>query len=343
MAKQHSVTPEASVNDEIDKKALAAQLGRRLRDARQGQGFSQESLAEEAGVSVDAIRRIEQGRISRLDFGTYAAITRVLGVQTVWLAEPSSQPNDDREADRAVECRIDDVLMQVFGQSEGAKASNESKQDLKSRIKNAFKPEEQEEQSTTSHPLLLLVGGYAGSGKSEFGKAIAKITGWTVVDKDVIARPMTEQLLSALGGDPNDRHSELYLEKVRPLEYRCTVEAAFRNLECGQSTVVTAPFLREMNNAEWTSRLINRCVRVGGEAFFVWIDCDIATMREHIEQRGAARDAWKIAFWDEYAKTVDLAMRPCVSHVVVDNRRNGANSLVEQAAAIALRVKKQER
>lgn len=46
---------------------------------------------------------------------------------------------------------------------------------------------------------LAVVAGYAGSGKSEAGKLLASATGWAVLDKDTISRPMTESLLRALG------------------------------------------------------------------------------------------------------------------------------------------------
>lgn len=59
----------------------------------------------------------------------------------------------------------------------------------------------------TSTITLALVAGYAGSGKSEAGKLLAAATGWAMLDKDTISRPMTERLLLALGGDPDDRHS----------------------------------------------------------------------------------------------------------------------------------------
>ena len=190
-------------------------------------------------------------------------------------------------------------------------------------------------------PLLTLVGGYAGSGKSEFGKALAKITGWAMIDKDVTARPMTEELLRSHGGDPNDRHSELYLERVRPLEYLSTMEAACRSLECNLSTVVTAPFLREMGDETWCSRLIHRCASMGAETAFVWVDCDLPTMHDHLRQRSAARDTWKLANWDEYAATVNVNMRPCVPHIVVDNRCNAATCLADQAAALAEQVGRQ--
>jgi hypothetical protein len=79
----------------------------------------------------------------------------------------------------------------------------------------------------TSTITLALVAGYAGSGKSEAGKLLAAATGWAMLDKDTLSRPMTERLLQALGGDPDDRHSPTYLEHARPLEYACLMKAVW--------------------------------------------------------------------------------------------------------------------
>ncbi len=103
-------------------------------------------------------------------------------------------------------------------------------------------------------PLLTLVGGYAGSGKSEFGRFLSSITGWTLLDKDTLTRPLAEGLLVSLGGDPNDRHTALYRERVRPLEYRCLLSTAYENLTRGVSTVLTAPFVAEIADEAWLGR-----------------------------------------------------------------------------------------
>ncbi|WP_206061212.1 hypothetical protein [Nonomuraea basaltis] len=56
---------------------------------------------------------------------------------------------------------------------------------------------------------VTLVGGYAGSGKTEFSRFLTDITGWAFLDKDSLTRPMAERLIISPGGDPHDRHSEL--------------------------------------------------------------------------------------------------------------------------------------
>lgn len=79
----------------VEREDLGRVIGDRLRSAREARGaqlgrrYSQEDLAAAAGVNIDAIRKIEQGRSSRLDLRTYAAITQALGVETDWFQPPS--------------------------------------------------------------------------------------------------------------------------------------------------------------------------------------------------------------------------------------------------------------
>ncbi|MFI2347152.1 AAA family ATPase [Streptomyces sp. NPDC019443] len=180
-------------------------------------------------------------------------------------------------------------------------------------------------------PSVVLVGGFAGSGKSEFAKFLGGLTGWPILDKDSLTRPLVDQLLVALGGEAHDRSSALYREKVRPLEYRCLMEAAWDNVDCGISTILDAPFISEFSQAEWMQRFQNRCRSKRVSVATIWVVCDPESMREYIEFRGAARDAWKMESWDEYIATVDLELRPQGPHFVVDNRLGAAVAMVDEA------------
>ncbi|MFI5803068.1 AAA family ATPase [Streptomyces sp. NPDC051561] len=180
-------------------------------------------------------------------------------------------------------------------------------------------------------PSVVLVGGFAGSGKSEFAKFLGNLTGWPILDKDSLTRPLVEQLLVALGGEAHDRSSELYREKVRPLEYRCLLNTAWENVNCGISTILDAPFVSEFSQAEWMQRFQNKCRSNRVSMATIWVDCDPESMREYIEFRGAARDAWKMEAWDDYLASLDLQLRPQGPHFVVDNRLGAAVALVDEA------------
>lgn len=287
--------------------AIARGIGRELQAARERCKHTQESLAAATGVSRAVISKIETGRLARLDLGTYVALARELGVQRTWFAE----------RDPKLE------ILSLLGSEEEELAGLLDLRDEEKRKKNKY---------------LLLVGGYAGSGKSTLGRALSEATRWSLVDKDTTARPLAEQLLSALGQDPNDRHSSIYLEKVRPVEYRSTLQAAFAQVECGLSTIVTAPFLLEMSSDSWISQMDSRCRSANCRPVYVWVDCDKDTMRARIEKRGAARDSWKLANWEAYQSSVDTAKRPCTPHAVIDNRRNAAVSLAKQASSLAMKL-----
>lgn len=168
-------------------------------------------------------------------------------------------------------------------------------------------------------PQVILIGGYAGSGKTELGRIMARETGWPMLDKDTLTRPVVEAALEVLGQSPNDRESATYLEKVRPREYEALAAAATENVECGNSAIVTAPFLREFKDSNWVAKTVARYSDLGASTTLVWVYCDLASMHTYIRHRGAARDAVKLASWDKYTATVDLDLRPPMSHFVIDN------------------------
>jgi predicted kinase len=187
-------------------------------------------------------------------------------------------------------------------------------------------------------PHLVLVGGYAGSGKSELAGFLSYLTGWPILDKDSLTRALVESLLVAHGGDPDDRHTPLYLEKVRDAEYQCLMETTYDNVKSGISTVLDAPFLREFGDAAWMQRLVNRCKSFGVEVTVIWVQCDLESMREYIAVRSAARDSWKLQNWDEYAQGINPDFRPKVPHFTVDNRLGAAVSLADQAKLALARM-----
>lgn len=168
-------------------------------------------------------------------------------------------------------------------------------------------------------PQVLLIGGYAGSGKTELGRMLARETGWPMLDKDTLTRPVVEVALEALGQSPHDRESDTYRHRVRPREYEALLAAARENVECGNSAIVTAPFLRELTDPVWIRRTIASFTDLGADVTIVWVHCDVETMHTYLRMRGAARDAAKLADWAGYLAGIDVNVRPPAPHLVVDN------------------------
>ncbi|GAA3621457.1 hypothetical protein GCM10022267_04540 [Lentzea roselyniae] len=175
----------------------------------------------------------------------------------------------------------------------------------------------------TVAPHVFLIGGYAGSGKTELGRILARATGWPMLDKDTLTRPVVEAALELLGLSPNDRESEDYLSKVRPREYEALINAMTENVQCGSSAIVTAPFIKEFKDTAWLNRMAASCADMNAAMTVVWVYCDPATMHSYIRHRGAARDASKIENWADYLDVIDIDFRPPVSHKVIDNSASG--------------------
>ena len=189
-------------------------------------------------------------------------------------------------------------------------------------------------------PHVLLVGGYAGSGKTELGRVVARLTGWPIIDNDTITRPVVEVALEALGRSPHDRESDDYLRSIRPREYEALISTAVENVECGVSVIVTAPFVNEFRDPAWIDRLLAAFTASDVVVTFVWLRCDADTMHTYIRQRGAARDAAKLADWPGWVAGVDLAFTPLARHVILDNSASSA-PLQPQAQALVHQVLKQ--
>jgi len=190
----------------------------------------------------------------------------------------------------------------------------------KSRSKRVVRnPNQARNQIRLSKPQVILIGGYAGSGKTELGRVIARQTGWPILDKDTLTRPVVEAALELLGLSPHDRESESYRNRIRPREYDALEEAALENVGCGNSAVVTAPFIREFNDPAWISRTEARFASLDAAVTFVWLYCDPDTMHSYIRRRGAARDSYKLSDWPGYLDSIDINFRPPVPHMLVEN------------------------
>jgi transcriptional regulator with XRE-family HTH domain len=66
--------------------------GDRIREARKRRGMTQRELAEAAGLSLSAVKKIEQGTLGQLRLETARRLAVALGVTTLAIADPSPQP-----------------------------------------------------------------------------------------------------------------------------------------------------------------------------------------------------------------------------------------------------------
>lgn len=176
---------------------------------------------------------------------------------------------------------------------------------------------------------IVVIGGYAGSGKTELGKLLARKTRWTLLDKDTLTRPLVDALASTICGDPDDRETSRYVEEIRPLEYRVLFDTAQEVLAQGASPILTAPFIVEAKDPNFKFRLMDLAHREGATLHTVWVVADEHTMLERLSARGADRDRWKLVNWEAYFASVNPNMRPGFVENFVDNSASSPTTLGE--------------
>ena len=199
-----------------------------------------------------------------------------------------------------------------------------------SRIVNFPQPAEAERK----RPKVLLIGGYAGSGKTELGRIITRQTGWAILDKDTTTRPVVEAALDRLGTSAHDRESDTYMSIIRPAEYQALLATVVENVQCGASVVATAPFVRELQDGAWCDLVATTMNALEADLQTIWVRCDAESMHTYLQRRRASRDKAKLATWEDYVQSVDLQYRPLLPHHIVDNSTGTPQSLQDQAVDV---------
>ncbi|MGC9667702.1 helix-turn-helix domain-containing protein [Planosporangium sp. 12N6] len=318
-------------------------FGAELRRWRERRGLSQAQLGDRLHVSADLIGKVEKAmRWPSSEFAQACdAVLDSGGALAALMPAVEEQRHRQRgfmtlaTSDGASANTLPsgyEVLEQATASATAVDPHAPEISSLQRRLLAAYRARLHED---ASRPVLLLIGGYAGSGKTELGELLTRMTGWPLLDKDRLTRPLVENLLLAHDADPNDRHSATYLREVRPAEYRCLMAAAFAQLDAGTSAILTAPFLQELPDLAWLRRITARCATTGVDAVTIWVDTDVESMYAYLAKRDAARDSWKLSNWDAYSRWIDPSLRPAVPHFVVDNGRQAPVSLTAQASRLS--------
>jgi predicted kinase len=162
-----------------------------------------------------------------------------------------------------------------------------------------------------TQPVLRVVIGTAGSGKTTVAQRLAREHAATYLDKDAMSARFVDAALMAAGYRPCERESNAYyLAKILPLEYESLLDVAGSNLRLGRPVVVDAPFTPYLSDPHFITAAAER---------FGWPDVDVevvivrispAMLQQRLRYRALSRDQWKLAHWDEY--WADHGSRPCL-------------------------------
>lgn len=152
---------------------------------------------------------------------------------------------------------------------------------------------------------LIIITGCAGSGKTTIGKELARDLGYTYIDKDTVTRDFTDFVLERSGSSKGDRESNLYREELLPIEYKTTFKLCREILDNGCNVIVTIPFISQIRDySKWEEIRAEAKIK-SHEVRFVWIEHNLETEHENIKKRGAERDNYKLAHWENYSAGIE--------------------------------------
>jgi predicted kinase len=149
--------------------------------------------------------------------------------------------------------------------------------------------EPQEAQIKPWPPRLILVMGIAGSGKSELARAILRQVWAVYLDNNFLADAFL----------PESRTDERYLavrENLYAALYRITEE----NLRIGNSVLLDAPHIRQVQDPEWRRQIDGLAKAAGARMRVIRCYCSERCLRQRLEARGEKRDQWKLENWQTF-------------------------------------------
>lgn len=149
--------------------------------------------------------------------------------------------------------------------------------------------------------------GAAGAGKTTVAEALVRRRGAAFLDMDTLLRPAARAIMTVAGHDPNDRDSPEYKALCRDLGYRITMDAALENARLGMDVYIVGPFTKETADRDWLDRELASIGATTGDidvkVIYVFL-ADERRYRERIEGRELESDAWKLAHWSEFSRSL---------------------------------------
>jgi predicted kinase len=150
-------------------------------------------------------------------------------------------------------------------------------------------------------PILRIVIGTAGSGKSTIAQRLARQHGAAYLDKDAMSARFVEAALVSAGYDPGDREANpFYRDNILPLEYDSLLDVAGANLRLGCPVVVDAPFSPYLSDPTFITEAAKRFDWPPIDVEVIRVSVSPQTLRDRLSKRGLERDRVKLAHWNDY-------------------------------------------
>jgi hypothetical protein len=115
------------------------------------------------------------------------------------------------------------------------------------------------------------------------------------------------------------------------------MDAGFEVASSGVPVLLSAPFLHQLADDDWTRWLGREAESRGLKLQIVWVSCPREILRKRMIDRGSPRDHAKLADWSTYSAAVDedFPRRVQIECLVFDNR-DPANFEAEMQRTVEL-------
>jgi predicted kinase len=153
-------------------------------------------------------------------------------------------------------------------------------------------------------PILLLVMGTPGAGKSTVAKSLLKFYNLVYLDNNFIADNISNV----------SRVDEDY-RRLRKIVYDSLYRIAMENLKVGNSVLVDAPHVTHMRSQDWRAEISSLAIENGAALKIVRCYCSEEILKRRIEARGEPRDRWKLDHWSQFMEQEPLMVDIPLPHI----------------------------
>ena len=164
-------------------------------------------------------------------------------------------------------------------------------------------------------PAAVVVAGASASGKSTFGRVLARESRACLLDLDTVTNPLFEyaggEHASVLSSPVSSR------SPINSARYQCLIDAARENLALGNRVVLVAPFTQERSSpGQWQSFLTALDLEPDA-AVLVWLDIPEHEAVRRARIRNQARDIVQLQHINRFARSTKHYPPP-VEHIAID-------------------------
>ena len=138
-------------------------------------------------------------------------------------------------------------------------------------------------------PLLILVMGVPGSGKTTLAKQLLSSLACMYLDNNFIADAFFK-----------DTRTDSDYKTLRPRLYDVLYRITEENLAVGNSVLLDVPHVTHVQSAEWRNYIDSIVERHAARLIVLRCWCKEFVLKQRIASRGEERDVWKLEHWNAW-------------------------------------------